>query len=502
MLQIIEQAKKNLSNNAIKSGGVVYTYHQLIQETEKLTVQLLGSDKDLSEARVAFMVNPGFHYVKTMWAIWQSGGVAVPLCLTHPLPSLEYVLDDTQASIIIISKEYEQVLAPYLNQSKARLIILDELSISASDIKINDAILPNIDKARNAMILYTSGTTNKPKGVVTTHINIEAQISTLVRAWEWNAQDSTICVLPLHHVHGIINVIGCSMWAGASCTFIPQFSASQIFDLMEQGALNVFMAVPTIYFKLIAYYETLETQKQQVITKAMNTFRLMVCGSAALPVSVMEKWESISGQRLLERYGMTELGMAISNPYHGARRAGYVGMALPGVTIKLVDETYQEVGMDTPGEIVVKGDNVFKEYWQRVEATRETFTTDGWFKTGDIAIQEQGYYRIMGRNSVDIIKSGGYKISALEIEEVLREHELVEDCAVVGINDDEWGELIVSAIVLNKELAASFNETELSAWLVQKMASYKKPRKYLVLDELPRNAMGKVVKNEVKKLFE
>ena len=502
MLQIIEKAKKHLSNNAIKSDGVIYTYHQLIQESEKLAVQLVGSHQDLKEARVAFMVNPGFHYVKTMWAIWQAGGVAVPLCLTHPLPSLAYVLDDTQATIIIISKEYEQVLAPYLSQSSIQLIILNESLISTSELTREVAALPNIDKLRNAMILYTSGTTNKPKGVVTTHKNIEAQISTLVGAWEWSAQDSTICVLPLHHVHGIINVVGCSLWAGASCTFIPQFSAAQIFDLMEQCQLNVFMAVPTIYFKLIAYYETLEATKQQALTKALRAFRLMVCGSAALPVSVMEKWEKISGHTLLERYGMTELGMAISNPYHGERRAGYVGKALLGVHIKLVNETYEEVGVDEPGEIVVKGDNVFKEYWQRPEATLETFTSDGWFKTGDIAIQEQGYYRIMGRNSVDIIKSGGYKISALEIEEVLREHELIEDCAVVGINDEEWGELIVSAIVLDKELEASYNEAELSAWLVQKMASYKKPRKYLVLKELPRNAMGKVVKNEVKKMFE
>ena len=231
----------------------------------------------------------------------------------------------------------------------------------------------------------------------------------------------------------------------------------------------------------------------------MKEFRLMVCGSAALPISVMEKWENLSGQRLLERYGMTELGMAISNPYIGARKAGYVGMPLPGVVIQLVNEQYEVVEAGTPGEIVVKGNNVFLEYWQKPAATSETFTKDGWFKTGDIAVVEEGYYRIMGRSSVDIIKSGGYKISALEIEEVLRQFVQIEDCAVVGIDDEEWGELIVAAIVIKPD--TSFEESNLNTWIVQQMAAYKKPRKYLILDELPRNAMGKVVKNDVKKLF-
>ena len=354
--------------------------------------------------------------------------------------------------------------------------------------------------SRNALILYTSGTTNKPKGVVTTHQNIKAQITTLIHAWEWTSNDNTICVLPLHHVHGIINIVCCSLWAGATCTFLPQFSPKSIFELFSKNSINVFMAVPTIYFKLITYLESISSDEQYHLKSLMSAFRLMVCGSAALPISVMEKWEQLSGQRLLERYGMTELAMAISNPYMGERKAGYVGMPLPGVHIKLVNEQYEEVAIGEPGEIIVSGENVFKAYWNKHEATSDAFTKDGWFKTGDIAIIENGYYRIMGRNSVDIIKSGGYKISALEIEEVLREHELVVDCAVVGINNDEWGELIVSALVVSNE--SVFNEKKLNDWLVQKMATYKKPRKYIVVNELPRNAMGKVVKNEVKKLFE
>ncbi len=496
MLSILEQAEKFKDKAAIYSDGQSYTFQDLINKSGHLANIILQDVNDLKEARVAFMINPGFGYVQTLWAIWQAGGVAVPLCITHPLPSLEYVLEDTEADIIILSAEYLDTLNPYFQKKTIRVILFESL-VDTNNI----TSLPAINSSRKALILYTSGTTNKPKGVVTTHENIEAQITTLVSSWEWSNADHVLCVLPLHHVHGIINVIGCAMWSGAACTFIPHFSAATVFDLFSERNINVFMAVPTIYFKLIAFLETLAQDNRDLLKLVMQRFRLMVCGSAALPVSVMEKWEALSGQKLLERYGMTELGMAISNPYRGNRRAGYVGLPLPGVSIKLVDETYEEVNEGEPGEIIVKGKNVFLEYWQKPEATRETFTSDGWFKTGDIAIVENGYYRIMGRNSVDIIKSGGYKISALEIEEVLRLYDSIDDCAVVGINDDEWGELIVAAIMVIPEKQITFNEKELSDWIVQKIASYKKPRKYLVVDELPRNAMGKVVKNDVKKLF-
>ena len=498
MLQFFEQAKKHSNNDAIIHDGVIYKYAQLIASAEKFSGILLNNTPDLNEARVAFMVSPGFDYVKTLWGIWIAGGVAVPLCITHPLPSLEYVLDDTQSSILVVSKEFKEVVAPYLQKSTISVIVIEEINDQQFAFP---ELLPSIDKQRNALILYTSGTTNKPKGVVTTHINIEAQISTLINAWAWSSNDRITCVLPLHHVHGIINVVGCSLWAGATCYFTAGFSPKLIFELIEQDKLNVFMAVPTIYYKLIAYIETLAMNEQNSLRESMKKFRLMVCGSAALPVSVMDKWLQISGHKLLERYGMTELGMAISNPYHGDRKAGYVGIPLPGVQIKLADENFVQVEDQMPGEILVKGANVFKEYWQRPEATQASFTNDGWFKTGDIAVIENGYYRIMGRQSVDIIKSGGYKISALEIEEVLRTNEMILDCAVVGINDDEWGELIVAAIVLKPDFINEFNDKKVSDWIVNYIASYKKPRRYLILNDLPRNAMGKVVKNDIKKMF-
>jgi malonyl-CoA/methylmalonyl-CoA synthetase len=348
------------------------------------------------------------------------------------------------------------------------------------------------------MILYTSGTTSKPKGVVLTHDNLEAQIRTLIEAWGWTPMDHIVNVLPLHHIHGIVNVICCSLWTGATLTFLRQFSADRLYDIFLEGRVNVFMAVPTIYYKLIAHWALLPPDRQAAIHGRLSAFRLMVCGSAALPVKVMEDWHRISGHTLLERYGMTEIGMALSNPLDGERRAGYVGLPLPGVMVRLVDEEGREVPSGEPGEIQVRGRNVFRAYLNRPEASEEAFAPGGWFRTGDMAIVEDGYYRIMGRTSVDIIKSGGYKISALEIEEVLREHPFIEDCAVVGLPDEEWGELVAAAIVST----ADIDHVALGEWLRARIPSYRVPRRYLRVEQLPRNAMGKVMKPEVKPLFD
>ena len=493
MSLLFQQAQQHLTRTAIHSEGRTYSYEELLNSSHALATLLLNGNSDLQEQRVAFMVDPGFNYVKTQWAIWRSGGIAVPLCITHPLPSLCYVLEDTSASILVVSAHYAEKFAEYVQSKGIRLLVVEECQES------NLASLPIIDASRAAMILYTSGTTSLPKGVVTTHENLDAQISTLIKAWEWNKNDHIVCVLPLHHVHGIINVVSCSLWAGATCTFLSSFSATDVFELFKRGSVNVFMAVPTIYFKLISHWEQVDEAEKKAITASMQTFRLMVCGSAALPVSVMEKWQTISGHRLLERYGMTEIGMAISNPYVGERRAGYIGQPLPGVEVLLADDESKPVEGDTPGQILVRGKNVFKNYWNRPTETEKSFTPNGWFKTGDVAVIEDGYYRIMGRQSVDIIKSGGYKISALEIEEELRKHPVVSDVAVVGIPDEEWGEKIAAVLVYKSETGES--TIDFSSWLRERIPSYKVPRHYIVVAELPRNAMGKVVKADVKKII-
>lgn len=492
MIEPIRQARQHMDSIAILAGDVSYRYRELVNAAENLSDILLDNQTDLAEARVAFMVTPGFDYVATLWSIWQAGGVAVPLCLTHPLPSLRHTVEDSKSTILIFSPEFESQLSPLIQEKKLRALKLGTLNKETLPHK-----LPEISLNQRALILYTSGTTNLPKGVVTTHQNIQAQITTLITAWNWSDNDHTLCILPLHHVHGLINVVSCSLWAGATCEFLPEFDAKKVCEIFLEQRVNVFMAVPTIYFKLITHWEGLPVKEQEKISHALSSFRLMVSGSAALPATVMEKWKAISGHTLLERYGMTELGMAISNPYVGDRRTGFVGLPLPGVSIRLANEANEEV-YDEPGEIQVKGENVFLEYWNKPDATQRSFTHDGWFKTGDIAVVENGYYRIMGRNSVDIIKSGGYKISALEIEEILRTHPAVKDCAVVGVDNEEWGEIVAAAIVSSVD---PFDLDLLRTWLKEQLPPYRLPRKFHIVNELPRNAMGKVTKNEVKKWF-
>ena len=224
----------------------------------------------------------------------------------------------------------------------------------------------------------------------------------------------------------------------------------------------------------------------------------MVSGSAALPVPTLERWEEITGHRLLERYGMTEIGMGLSNPLVGERRPGHVGTPLPGVEVRLVDDDEEPVPDGTAGQIQVRGSGVFLEYWRRPEATEEAFTLGGWFRTGDRAVAEDGAYRILGRESVDILKTGGEKVSALEIEDVIRTYPSVVDCAVVGVPDEEWGERVCAAVVS----AVSVDADALRAFARERLAPYKVPKEVRVVADLPRNAMGKVTKPEVRALFE
>ena len=492
MIQLIENAKLFPDSVAVVSDNKEYTYQTLLDFAHHIAGLLLEKSTDLKEVRVAFLITPGFEYVAIQWGIWLAGGIAVPLCNLHPLDAMQYVIDDADASILIVGSAYEKQLFPLTVKKHLRFLKLADFKNAPSPT------LPNISPDRRAMILYTSGTTSKPKGVVTTHFNIESQINTLVNFWEWKQDDYILNILPLHHVHGIINVMSCALWSGACCEFLPKFETAKVWEIFLSEKLTLFMAVPTIYYKLINHWETSPPEKQQKMSASLKSMRLMVSGSAALPVSVLEKWKSISGHTLLERYGMTEIGMGLSNPYHGERRAGHVGLPLPGVEMRLVDNNNKPVHEGEPGEIQIKGNSVFLEYWRKPKATKDAFI-DGWFKTGDIAQFNNGMYKILGRDSVDIIKSGGYKISALEIEEVLRAHAEVIECAVIGIPDAEWGEIVAAGLVLKTK---TFDPQILKIWLQTKLTAYKIPRKYLVLKSLPRNTLGKVTKKVLLQLFQ
>jgi malonyl-CoA/methylmalonyl-CoA synthetase len=519
--ELIDRAEAFGERAAIVDRQGEFTYRRLLDASECVAARLLAAQNnatDLAEARVAFLVPPGFEYVAAQWGIWRAGGIAVPLATMHPPAEWAYTIDDAQTSIVVAHGEFADRLRPLTNERGLPLITVDDVRrtefipfSSSTTPKPNTTAdtatqsFPTIDAARRAMILYTSGTTSRPKGVVTTHATIVAQIKTLVDAWRWTADDRILLVLPLHHVHGIINVLSCALWSGAVCEMRPKFDAAEVWQrFAAEPPLSLFMAVPTIYARLISAWQTASEQERQAWSAGCRRMRLMVSGSAALPVTTLETWRGISSHTLLERYGMTEIGMGLSNPYDGERHPGCVGSPLPGVEIRLVGEDGAQLaetplGDGRPGEIQVRGPCVFREYWQRPEATREAFTADGWFKTGDVAERKGGVYRILGRDSVDIIKTGGYKVSALEIEEVLRTHEAVEQCAVVGLEDAEWGQRVAAAIVCKR--GATVDAEQLKEWLKQQLAPYKCPRQYLLLDDLPRNAMGKVTKPAVAALF-
>ncbi len=482
-LPLIARARSHGDRTAILAAEGRFSYRGLLHASAGVAAALLGRRADLEEARVALLAPASFPYVAVQWGTWRAGGIVVPLALSHPAPELEYAIRDAQAETVVVQPDLAANLAAVRLPPGTRLLTTDE-ALGTSP----GAPLPAVSVGRRAMMLYTSGTTGKPKGVVTTHANIAAQVTSLITAWEWRADDRILLVLPLHHVHGIVNVLTCALWAGASCAMRPRFEAEAVWSDFAGGELTLFMAVPTIYKKLI----------RRAWSAAGARLRLMVSGSAALPLQTLEQWRAISGHTLLERYGMTEIGMALSNPLRGERRAGYVGTPLPGVELRLVTDAGLPVAPGGAGEIEVRGPAVFLEYWRQPEMTAAAFR-DGWFRTGDVAVCEDGAYRILGRQSIDIIKTGGYKVSALEIEEVLRTHPAIAECAVVGVADPDWGERVSVAVELRG--TGELGLAALEAWAKDRLAPYKVPRALRCVTALPRNALGKVMKPEVAALF-
>jgi malonyl-CoA/methylmalonyl-CoA synthetase len=347
-----------------------------------------------------------------------------------------------------------------------------------------------------ALILFTSGTTGKPKAATLTHDNVLALAETLGRAWGFSSRDVLLHVLPLHHLHGVGVSLLVALASGATTRFVP-FVAKRVWD--ELGSATVLMGVPTQHKKLFDAFDAAGEETRKRWTSYGRALRLVTSGSAALPTALGERWRSLSGNYPLERYGMTEIGIVLSNPLDGERRPGSVGMTLPGVEMRLVGDDGNDVPSDEPGELWFRSRTVFAGYDGNERATREAFEGD-WFKTGDTAkASKDGYVTILGRTSVDILKSGGYKLSAVEIENVLREHEGVGDVAVVGLPDDMWGDLVVAAIVEKPGWTTS--DGELRAWTKERMAPYKVPKRIVVLEELPRNALGKVQKNALVRLL-
>lgn len=452
----------------------------------------------LAGNRVAYLIPPGCSHVAVQLGTWLARGVAVPLAVSHPPPELEYVLEDAEPSVVVLDPALPHSAALAATAS-ARGIPVLEVPRTASPPHPDRADFPPPHPTDPAFILYTSGTTGRPKGVVTTHQNVAAQITALTTAWAWREGDRILHTLPLHHVHGLVNALACALWSGAACEFGPGAPAAT-WERFASGDITLFMSVPTVYARLIRAWEDAERSTRQRWARGARRLRLMVSGSAALPAATFHRWREITGHTLLERYGMTEIGMALSNPLEGERLAGHVGHPLAGVEVRIVDDRGRPVGAGSQGEIVVRGPQVFHEYWRRPHETEASFR-NGWFRTGDEGrVGEGGYYRVLGRRSVDIVKTGGYKVSAIEVEETYRTHRAIRDLAVVGVPDSEWGERICAAWT-PEDGHESVDGPALRAWGKERLAPYKVPHDFVPVDDLPRNAMGKVRKDAVSRMF-
>lgn len=357
-----------------------------------------------------------------------------------------------------------------------------------------------------ALMIYTSGTTGPSKGVMLSHASVVANMRALTGLWTWSARDRLVLALPLFHVHGLcIGVHGAALHRMAVLLerrFDPAAVADR-FAKHERGEATIFMGVPTMYSALVEHMRA----EPEAATKLARG-RLFTSGSAPLAAELWETFVELTDQRILERYGMTETLITLSNPYVGVRRPGSVGQPVPGCDAAVVDEKGDELPRGEPGELIVHSNGIMSGYWNLPEQTAESFIPDRdgvpWFKTGDVAyVDEQNYFHIVGRSSVDIIKSGGFKISAREIEEILAGHPTVREVAIVGVPDPKWGQRIVACVVPEPEAAATLGDDheQLLAALVahhcDHLADYKKPRGLLVCEQLPRNALGKLQKHKL-----
>jgi malonyl-CoA/methylmalonyl-CoA synthetase len=327
-----------------------------------------------------------------------------------------------------------------------------------------------------ALICYTSGTTGAPKGAVLSHGNLLASAEAVRLAWRWTGDDRLLLALPLFHVHGLAVGLHGTLLAGASAVLFDRFEADRVLDAIRGQDATLFFGVPTMYARLAASPRVAE----------LGALRLCVSGSAPLPPVLFERLAEATGQRVLERYGMTETLMNVSNPYRDERRPGTVGLPLPGVELRLAGGDH--------GEILLKGPNVFGGYWRNPAATEDAFDPDGWFRSGDLgSLDEAGYLRIEGRGK-ELIITGGYNVYPREVEEVLLGHPAVAEVAVVGSPSEEWGEVVTAYVVCD---GPPPSEADLAAFTADRLAPFKRPRRVRYVDALPRNALGKVLKHEL-----
>ncbi|KAF9641676.1 AMP-dependent synthetase/ligase [Lasiodiplodia theobromae] len=534
----------SLSNRSFSYGQLL---HDVAQAKDQLRNHANG--KELDGERIAFLVENSYDYVVTLLSILASNAIAVPMSPAFPAHELQYIVNQSAALMLLASDKYQEKAQEVLKEGlehqpiSAKVEKRFEAAPSSSGVELN-----SVPDEKGGMMLYTSGTTNRPKGVLIPISTLTAQSQSLNKAWEYSPSDRLLHLLPLHHIHGTVNAILAPLFAGSSIEFMFPFNANHVWERLAapflqpvNGAtprdkITFLTVVPTIYNRLMHALKSLSPELQDAARTSTRPehLRLNISGSAALPTPTKAAWSDLSaGNVLLERYGMTEVGMALSCGLDFADRVdGSVGWPLPFVEARLVDTDTNEIiedgeevdqyGRERQGEVQLRGPTVFREYWRNPEATAKEFVEgeDGkgrWFKTGDVAVRREvptagksarpsqdwcrgKMYFIQGRKSADIIKTGGEKVSALEVEREMLSLPEVAECAVVALDSEQWGQRVAAVVVLTEQGQTAgkggkpWGPMDMRRALRDVLANYKIPTELKLVDNIPRNAMGKINK--------
>ena len=460
------------SKPALEFAGETFTFGQIDQRSNRMAHFLMSKGLQNGD-RICIYLENCVEMIDLYIACAKLGVIFVPINILYKEREVTHILSDAEPKLL-----FADVPVP----GGFEAIQLEHLIIEVSR-QSDESIKVRTTGDSPAAIVYTSGTTGMSKGAILTHNNFISNGQNLVTCWQITENDKFLLALPLFHVHSLANGIHSWLMSGCFMKLLVRFEHQKAADEFLTFQPTLFYGVPTIYIRLL-------DQPNEITQQIGKNARLFVCGSAPLPAQVMEDFEEKYGHVILERYGMTETLMNISNPYTGERRAGTVGFPLPGISVKILLPNGQLASIEEEGEVCVKGPNVFFGYWKREQATAEAFV-EGYFKTGDMGIlSEDGYFTLKGRKS-DLIISGGFNIYPREIEEFLLEQNGVLEAAVVGIPHETRGEMPIAYIVPNE----SYNEQEIEDLCKKTFASFKIPRSFITVDNLPRTALGKVQKH-------
>ena len=473
--------------------GEHYRYADLDRETARVASFLTGLGLAKGD-RVAAQVDKSPQGLFLYLGALRAGFCYLPLNTAYQRGELAYFIGDAEPRVVVCRPPMQTTFEELLRERPAtHLYTLDEHGAGTFADALGSAparcAAAPCDESDLAVIIYTSGTTGRSKGAMVTHGNLASNGAVLKDYWRFTERDVLLHALPIFHVHGLFVAVNPILLASAKILFQRKFDAKDVLAALPRA--TSMMGVPTFYSRLLA-----EPALTQAAVKHMRVF---ISGSAPLLPETFNVWKERTGHTILERYGMSEAGMITSNPYDGERRGGTVGMPLPGISVRIVDSERQVLGPGAAGVIEIKGPNVFAGYWRLPDKTKEEFTADGWFKTGDVGQwSADGYLSIVGR-AKDLIISGGYNVYPKEVELVIDTLPGVVESAVVGVSHPDFGEAVTAVVVCARR--SSLDEAAVIAHVKSQIAAYKVPKRVHFVDELPRNAMGKVQKNLLRDRF-